>query len=811
METFWQDIRYGIRTMLKNPGHTAVAVLALALGIGANTAIFSVVNAILLRPLAFKEPDRLVTVAHSYPKLNLMVPVTPPGFMDYRDRGKVFESAAVSTGANYNLTDQDKAERIQGRQVTAGFFSTLGVPAVLGRTFLPEEDEPGKTLVTVLSYGLWQRRFGGEPNILGQKLMLNEQPYTVVGVMPQSFRLYQEDEIWTPYYLGMTRERMASESRGAEYLSMIARLKPGISLEQAQAAMNTVASQIIQEYPQRYANDGSWGVKVKLLHEEFVAEIRPALRVLLGAVGFVLLIACANVANLLLARAATRGKEMAVRLALGARRARIVRQLLTESMLLALTGGGLGLLTAVWGVELLVKLNEKNIPRALEINIDRRVLAFTLGLSLLTGIIFGLLPALQASKTALTETLKEGGRGGTHRAGFRNLLVVAEVALALVLLIGAGLMVKSFIRLIEVDPGFQTQNLLTMQVALAGDKYRDPQAVKAFYQQALEKVKAVPGVKAVGAISALPLSGMVSGGFFAIEGRQIAQQIPHADNRSVSHEYLQMMGIPLIRGRLLSERDTIDTPNVVIIDETLARRYWPNEDPLGQRVAFNRDPNGQQVWREVVGVVGAIKHKALDADHRGAFYFPQNQLVWGGSKYLVVRTATEPMSLVAAVRAAVRTVDKEQSVYGEKTMETVVAESVAQRRFSMLLLGLFAVVALILAAVGLYGVMSYAVTQCTHEIGVRMALGAQSRDVLKLVVGQGMVMAVSGIAIGLGAAFALAKLLSSFSGLLFGVSPTDQTIFVIVPLLLTLVALAASYIPAYRATKVDPMVALRYE
>jgi putative ABC transport system permease protein len=813
METLLQDLRFGLRTMLKNPGFTAVAVVALALGIGANTAIFSVVNAILLRPLAFKEPERLVTVAHAYPKLNLMAPVSPPGFVDYRDRGQVFESATVSSGAGFNLTDQGEAERIQGRQVTASFFPTLGVEALLGRTFLPEEDQPGKNLVAILSHSLWQRRFGGEANVLGQKLTLSDQSYTVVGVMPASFRLFQGDEIFVP--LGMTQEQMAQSSRGAEYLSMIARLKPSVGFEQAQGAMNAVAGQIIQENPQRYANDGSWGVKVTLLHEEFVAEIRPALRVLLGAVGFVFLIACANVANLLLARAATRRKEIAVRTALGASRWRVMQQLLTESVLLAFAGGGLGLVLAVWGVELLVKLNEKNIPRALEVDIDRRVLAFTLGLSLLTGILFGLMPALQASKTALTETLKEGGRssGGTHRARFRNLLVVAEVALALVLLIGAGLMVKSFVRLLDVNPGFQAESLLTMRVSLAGQRYSDAQAVKDFYQQALEKVKALPGVKAAGAVSSLPLSGSISSGFFGIDGRQLApgEQAPHADFRAISHDYVQTMGIPLIKGRLFNERDAADTPQVVIIDEALARRYWPQEDPLGKRVTFNRDASGQQVWREVVGVIGAIKHKALNADYRGALYFPQNQLVWGGSKYLVVRTAAEPMSLVSAVRAAIRSVDKDQPVYRSITMENLIAESVAQNRFSMLLLGLFAAAALILAAVGLYGVMSYSVTQRTHEIGVRIALGAERRDVMKLVVGQGMVMALGGVVIGLGAAFALAKLISSFSGLLYGVSPTDQTIFIAVPLLLGGVALLASYLPARRAMKVDPMVALRYE
>ncbi|MGH9939565.1 MAG: ABC transporter permease [Blastocatellia bacterium] len=592
------------------------------------------------------------------------------------------------------------------------------------------------------------------------------------------------------------------------------RLKPGVRFWHDQAAMNNVAQQIIRETG-NYPSDGSWGVGVKLLHREFVEGIRPALLVLLGAVGFVLLIACANVANLLLARAATRRKEVAIRTALGASRWRLIRQLLTESVMLALAGGGLGLLLAVWGVALLIKLNENNIPRAQEIGVDTRVLAFTLGLSVLTGLLFGLAPALQSSKAALTETLKEGGRssGGAGRAGFRNLLVVSEIALALVLLIGAGLLVKSFTRLLDVNPGFQTQNLLTMRVALPGSKYRDVHQIRAFYQQALDKVKALPGMQAAATVSSLPLSGAVSSGFFGIEGRSVApgEQGPHTDFRWVSNEYLQMMGIPLRRGRYFTDHDTPETLNVVIIDDTLARRYWPNEDPVGKRVSFGRDPNGQPIWREIVGVVGAIKHKALDADYRGTLYAPQIQVGGGAGRYLVARAASDPMALVSAVRAAIQSVDKDQPIFQVRTMDEWVAESVAQKRFSTLLLGLFAAVAMLLAAVGLYGVMSYGVTQRTHEIGLRMALGAQRRDVLKLVVGQGMLMALGGVAIGLGAAFAMAKLISGFSSLLFGVKATDATIFVVIPLSLIGVAFVACYLPARRATKVDPMVALRRE
>ena len=811
MRTLIQDLRYGARMLMKQPGFTLIAILALALGIGANTAIFSVVNAILLRPLAFKDPDRLVTVTHLYPKLNLIAPVSAPGFLNYRDRGNVFESATVSSGAGFNLTDRGEPERIQGRRVTASFFPTLGVEAALGRVFLPEEDQPGKNLVVVLSHGLWQRRFGGAANILGHSVTLDGQSYTVIGVAPENFRLYQDDELWTP--LALTTEQTA-QNRTGEYLGMIARLKPTVSFEQAQAAMDTVARQIIQE-TRNYPSDGSWGVGVKPLHQEFVERIRPALLVLLGAVGFVLLIACANVANLLLARAASRRKEVAIRTALGASHWRLIRQLLTESVLLALIGGGLGLSLALWGVELLVRLNENNIPRAQEVGVDARVLAFTLILSVLTGLLFGLAPALQSSKAALTETLKEGGRssGGAPRARFRNLLVVSEIALAMILLIGAGLLVKSFTRLLDVDPGFRSQNLLTMQIALPRIKYRDDHQIGTFYQQVLERVKALPGVQAAATVSGLPLSGFVSSGFFGIEGRSVppGEQWPHADFRAISNEYLQVMGIPLRRGRYFDDHDIPETLKVVVIDDALTRRYWPNEDPVGKRISFNQDPNGQPVWREIVGVVGAIKHKALDADYRGALYFPQIQVGGGARRYLVARAASDPTVLVSAARAAIQSVDKDQPIYQVRTMDELVAESVAQKRFSTLLLGLFAAVAMLLAAVGLYGVMSYAVTQRTHEIGVRMALGARRRDVLRLVVGQGMLMALGGVAIGLGAAFAMAKLISGFSSLLFGVRATDATIFLVIPLLLAGVAFVACYLPARRATKVDPMIALRCE
>lgn len=803
------DVRYGLRIFRKNPGFAAIAVLTLALGIGANTAIFSIVNSILLRPLPFKDPDRLVTLGHAYPKLDLIAPVSPPGFINYRDRANVFESAAVSSGTSVTMTGQGDAERIQGRQVSAAFFSTVGVAPILGRDFLPEEDQEGKGRVVILSQGLWQRSFGSDPNILGRIITLDGESYTVIGINPATFNLYGQDELWMP--LALPASQFGPERMTSEFLVMIARMRPGVTVEQAQSAMNTVAAQLIQEHPQNLAKDGSWGVSVKLLYENYVADIRPALFVLLGAVGFVLLIACANVANLLLARSSARRKEIAIRTALGAGRWRLVRQLLTESLLLSLVGGGLGLVIAIWGVDLLVKLNQNNIPRAQEVSVDSRILIFTFGLSLLTGIFFGLVPAIHASKTELTETLKEGGRtsGAGHRSRFRSALVVSEIALALILLIGAGLMVKSFARLLQVNPGFQTQNVLTMRVSLPSLKYKEQPAVQAFYQQITEKVKNLPGVQSVGAVSTLPLSGGVSSGSFMIEGQEIPEGElgPHSDRRTANTGYFETIGIPLLKGRYFNERDNAESPKVVIIDETLAGKYWPGQEPVGKRISYNRDSKGDRIWREVVGIIGSIKHKSLDAEYKGTVYSPHNQIAMSNMA-LVVRSSGSPENMTSMVRGAIQSVDKDVPIFRVSTMEKLVNESVAPKRFSMLLLGIFAAVALVLAGVGLYGVMSYGVSQRTHEIGIRMALGAQRGDVLRMVVGQGMLLALIGMGAGLIGAFALTRVMQR---LLFGVSATDPLTFIIVPFILAVIAMLACYIPARRATRVDPMVALRYE
>lgn len=808
MKTIWQDLRFALRMLGKRPGFTVAAVIALALGIGANTAIFSVVNSVLLRPLGYKEPERLVTISHSYPKLDLIGSVSAPGYVDYRDQASVFEETAASSNANYNLTDGGDPERVQGRRVTSNFFPLLSVAPALGRAFLAAEDKPGAAHVAVLSHGLWQRRFGGEPRIVNRTITLNNESYTVVGVMPDAFR-FGRDEMWTP--IAFTPEQLANDSRGSEYLDVMARLKPGVTIEQAQAEIDFIARRIMEANPESYPADSGWGVKLKSLNEEVVGNVRPALLVLLGAVGFLLLIACSNVANLMLARAAARGREIAIRTALGASRLRLVRQMLTESLLLAIVGGVAGLLLAVWGVDLLVALEPADVPRVREIGIDARVLLFTIGLSLLTGILFGLLPALQASKPGLTGTLKEGGRGSAVGGGLRNarsLLVITEIAVALVLLVGAGLMVRSFSRLLDVNPGFQTENVLSMQIALPATKYREPQQRRAFFQELTDRIKTLPGVESAGAVSNLPLGGSGTSFTFEIEGRPAPPGVmnPHTGGRVATPDYLQTMKIPLLRGRHFTERDRADARQVAIIDETLARQYFPGEDPIGKRVTFEgTDEN--PIWREIVGVVGAIRHKGLDAELKGQLYYPHAQST-AGFMSIVVRTANDPASLTSAVRGAVRAVDKDQPVYGVRTMGEVLNNSVAQKRFSMFLLTIFAGVALVLAAVGIYGVMAYTVSARTNEMGIRIALGARSIDILRLVVGQGMILALAGVAFGLVAAFGVTRVMSS---LLYGVSATDPLTFAAIALLLTGVALLACYIPARRATKVDPMVALRYE
>lgn len=806
MGTIWQDVRYGVRMLAGSPGLTAVAVLALALGVGANTAIFSVVNTVLLRPLPFKNSEQLVRVWATNAKKGVNNhPTSFLNFVDWQTENHVFESMTAYSAASATLTGGDAPELVKGVVVSAGMFPTLGVQPMLGRFFSADEAKAGNAPVVVLGYGLWQRRFGADRKVIGREITLDGKSTTIVGVMPPGFKFPLDEEktdFWSPH----NPDSEMNAARGARYLSVVARLKPNVTLQQAQAEMDTISSRLEQQYP---ANNTGRGVRLVSMYEDTVGSVRPALLVLLGAVGCVLLIACANVANLLLARAAGRHKEIAIRTALGATRARIVRQLLTESLLLAIMGGSLGLLLAMWGLDLLVATIPASVPRVAEISLDARVLGFTLAVSALTGIIFGLAPALTASKLDLNESLKEGGRGsteGVRRNRVRSLLVVSEIALSLVLLIGAGLLLKSFQRLREINPGFNPTNVLTMNLELPESKYAKADQQGAFFQQLLERTRTLPGVESLGVIDPLPLSGNNKTTTFNIEGRPpVAPTDQLSSNvRTISSDYFRAMGIPLLKGRALSERDNKDAPLVMVVNETLARQFFPNEDPLGKRATVYpfKTPC------EIVGVVGDVKHRTLEGEPTPEFYISYLQAPQPAMA-LVARTASgDPTNLVGAMRNAVGEIDKDQPISDIQTMNQLLSQSIAPGRFNMLLLGLFAFIALLLAAIGIFGVMSYSVTQRTHEIGIRIALGAQAVDVLRLVVGQGMALALVGVGLGLLGAIAVTRLMAS---LLYGVSATDPLIFAGISLLLTIVAFVACYVPARRAMKVDPMVALRHE
>jgi len=810
MGDLWQDLRYGLRMLVKNPGFTIVAVLALALGIGANSAIFSVVNTVLLRPLPYQDPERLVMVWEANAKAGF--PKDTPAaanYVDWRDQNQVFEGMAAIANQNFNLTGTGEPERIEGRLVSANLFGLLGVEPHLGRAFLPEEDQPGRHNVVVLSYGLWQRRFGSDGKIVGQALTLNGENYTVVGIMPPHFQFpTREDQLWAP--IAFTPQQAAN--RGRHYLEVVARLKPGVTLAQAQAEMSAIAVRLQQQH----AENTDLGANVTPLHEQIVGDIKPALLVLLGAVGFVLLIACANVANLLLARAAGRQKEISIRVALGASRLRLIRQFLTESLLLAVLGGVVGLLLSLWGVSLLKAFIPENISQVEAITIDGRVLLFTLLVSLLTGLIFGLAPAAQAASLNLSETLKEGGRdsaAGSRGNRIRGALVIAEVAVSLILLIGAGLLINSFLRLRNVDPGFRTNNLLTMQVVLPAFKYPDQARRTAFYDQLLNRIETLPGVKSAAFTTNLPLYRQGNSMGVSVEGIPDPApgqgRRPSVMTRVISPRYFQTMGIQLLQGRGFSNEDKEDAPAVAVINETMARHFWPGQDPLGKRLTpgslTSTDPND---WITVVGVANDVRQIDLTAPPKPQMYLSYVQAGFFAPGDLVVSTDLEPLSLAAAVRKAVWEVDKDQPVSNIRTMEEIASESVARQRFSMLLLGVFAALALVLAAVGIYGVMSYSVAQRTREFGIRMALGARRGDVLRLAVGHGLKLVLIGIVVGLGAAFFLTRVMSS---LLFGVSATDPITFIGISLVLISVAVIASYLPARHATKIDPMVALRYE
>lgn len=811
METLLQDLRFGVRTLVKSPGFAIVALLTLALGIGANSAIFSVVNAILLRPLAYKNPEQLVLVNHNYTKINLKASVSAFGYAHYRDNAKSFESIAAISGWAANLTGEGEPERLTGQTVTANFFELLGANAAMGRTFAVGEDSEGKNRVVVLSHGFWQRRFGGDKNILNKPLSLNGENYTVVGVMPESFQYGREIgmiiDLWSP--IVFTPDQLSSNSITNEFLAVMGRLRAGVSQQQAQAEMHNIAANLRQQYMQG-ADASNWDLLLTSFREQVVGDISTMLWIVMLVVGFVLLIACANVANLLLARASARQKEIAVRTALGAGRWRIIRQLLTESVLLSVVGGGLGLLIGYWGVKALVSLNQDRIPRANEISLDWKVLLFTFGVSILTGVLFGIVPAIQTTKTDLHETLKEGGRSASSstKQWIRSSLVVVEIALALAVLVGAGLLVKSFMHVQQVNPGFNPQGMLTMHLSLPVTKYSEAPQRANFYKQLINDVRSLPGVQSVGAVSVLPLSGGGSSGSFRIEGRDVpqGQSLPHGARWAATPDYFKTMGIPLIRGRYFEERDTAEGLPVAIIDQSLAQKYWPNEDPVGKRISFE-GPANNRLWREVVGIVGHVKHTDLEGESRAQYYMPHQQRPQGGMA-IVIRTPNDPNSLAGSVRGLVKNADSDLPIFRVRTMEQFVADSMTQRKFALLLICVFACLALLLSAIGLYGVMAYSVTQRTHELGLRMALGAQASDVLKLVVKQGMLLAVVGLALGVVGAIFLSRLMKT---MLFNVSATDPLVFVGIALTLAAVALLACFIPARRATKVDPMVALRYE
>jgi predicted permease len=818
MQTLWQDLSYGARMLMKKPGFTIVAVITLALGIGANSAIFSIVNSLLLRPLPYRDSERLAIIWTHSPGANVAQDWPSPGQFSAikSSQNSVFEELALAQGDNVTIRDQAEPERVGAVRTSSVMFSLLGARPALGRAFLPEEDTPDKPPTVILSWGFWQRRFGGDSKALGQSLMINGRSHTIVGVMPAGFSLGYEvmptvgsvsqADILLP--LPLTVDRM--NNHGDENYNVLARLKPGATIARAQAELNLVVRRLEQERPENYPASRRFSFSVRPLLEQVVGDVRLPLLILLSAVGCVLLIACANVANLLLARAATRVSEMAIRAALGAGRWRVVRQLLTESLLLAAVGGALGLLMAVWLLAGLRWLNPGDIPRLQTIGIDGRALAFTFAVAALTGILFGLAPALRGSRVSLSETLKEGGRsmaGSGHRR-LRNLLVIAEIALSLVLLIGAGLLIRSFIRVQRVEPGFAPRNVLSLRMTTFGTSYAEASRGIMFYQQLWERIRRLPGVEAAGGVSAAPLTGGIGWGSVTIEGYNAAagQSMIQADQRVASVGYFEAMKIPLVSGRFFTEQDTIDSAKVVIIDENMARAYWPNTDPVGKRLKRG-DANSNEPWLTVVGVVGNVKHYALDTDSRVAIYGPHLQNRFG-SMSVVVRTTADPLSLAAAVTREARAMDPNVPIYDVKTMEQWLSESLARRRFSMFALGLFAGLAMLLAAVGIYGVMSYAVAERTREIGIRMAMGAESRNVISLVIGQGMTLAGIGVSIGLAGAFPMTRVMAS---LLFGVSATDPLTFAVIALLLAVVALAACYLPARRAAKVDPMIALRCE
>jgi predicted permease len=811
IETIFKDLRYALRMLANKPGFGVVAVLTLAVGIGANTAIFSVVNSLLLHPLPFDKPDRLVWLWGTNPKNGIKEEyASPPDFLDWKSQNQTFEDMATVGGALPTLTGLGEPERVLAAYVSSNFFSVLGVRPELGRTFLPDDDQPGKDHVLVLANWFWKTRLAADPKIVGKTLTLGAGPgltaYSIIGVMPSDFQNARPDDykpvpFWMPHAIDYN-----NADRRRDSLGVFARLKTGASVAHAQEDLNLIASRLEQQYPD--TNTG-WRTKVIPLRERFVGDLGPALLVLMGAVCFLLLIACANLANLMLARTADRRREIAIRAALGAGRGRLIQRTLTESVLLSVMGGGLGVVLAIWGIRLLVRLSPRDLARISNTRIDLKVLGFTLSICIITGLTFGLLPARQALKRSILGHLKEGGRTsgeGTSSRRTRDLLAAAEIALALALLVGAGLMIRSFTRLQKVDPGFRTDNLLTAMVLLSPTKFPRGQVDQACIKL-LEDVKSVPGVLGAEIVSSPPLSGEANYEAFTIEGRSLQpdEKQPDAENYTASVGYFQMMGIPLMGGRTFNQFDSNQSPPVVVINRTLAEQYFHEQDPVGKRINLG-DPKASP-WLTIVGIVGDVKSESMSVPAYAQLYTANAQDPQR-APFLVVRTAKDPMSLLPAIKQQWWGMDKDQPLWAVNTLEGMHSDLTARPRFNTVLLVIFAAVAVILALVGVFGVVSYSVAQRTHEIGVRMALGADKKSVLKMVLLQGASVAIIGIAIGLGIAFALTRLMTS---LLFTVKATDPVTFAAVPLLLAAVTILASYIPARRATRVDPMVALREE
>jgi predicted permease len=804
-----QDLRFGLRMLLKKPGFTLIAIFTIALGIGANTAIFSVVNAVLLRPLPYQTPDRIVAI-QEINKEGKRVQVTPANFLDWRAQNTVFEHLAALLTRGSNLSGDNGAERIDLAVTSANFFDVFGAQAQHGRLFLPEDEQAGHAPIVVIGHALWQRRYGGDPGIVGQAITLDGTSYTVAGIAPEGFQYPDKTQAWLPPVRlapAINPTMDVTQVRGFGFLSAVALLKPGVALQQAKDEMEGITARLREQYPQ--TNNKRFN-RVVSLHEHLVGDTSTILWLLLGAVCFVLLIACANVANLMLVRATARQKEIAIRTALGASRLRIVRQLLTESVMIAVAGGGFGLLLAWNGVDMLTQLLPKDFPRLQDIGLDLKVLAFTILVSVITGVVFGFAPAWQVSRTDVHVSLKENARGsaGGARNRLRNLFVIAEIALSLVLLVGAGLLFRTFLQLQSVDSGFNSQRALTVRLSPSGTNFReDPQFI-AYYKQVEERLRAIPAVEAVGAINTLPLEKGPTFGF-RIEGRPELpiDQWPGANYRNVTPDYFRAMSIPILEGRPFEERDDASHPLVAVINQAAADTNFPGESAVGRRINFGSTNNNQPVWFEIVGVVGNVRSIELREEPDSEIYLSSLQDVFSGMSF-VIRTKIEPAGLAAAVREAVQDVDRAQPAASIRTMENIVSESVTQPRFNLTLLGIFGAIALVLSAAGIYGVTSYAVNQRTHEIGIRLAVGASERDVLGLMMKQGIKPALIGLVIGLGAAFALTRLMKT---LLFGVSATDPLTFAALAVTLLSVAMLACYFPARRATKVDPMIALRYE